>query len=315
MIETNAQNVALKEVTIEFSIANLLNRNFISKLNISNLTIDNQTSDQESNILGLIDFLKNIEELNIKDLNVRFSETANYIRVDLNSFAINDGLSLLLTMRDDEGDELEIGLLPSSDSGSPFFKGFVKANKFTLDRNLLKNFCDKCESSIEIQTYISFNFFNNKALNLKGNLDFNLDKDIFGIKSFNSSFKLKDSNQASVQVTSFKDKIDKSVENLIKLLIENKRLLVLPEIASFFEELKDADEGVVEANIIMAEEPSKKTVDDLIKSLEKRFNKKIEGKVEINKSIIGGTKIIVGDTVIDASVRGQLDNLAYTLKA
>ena len=64
----------------------------------------------------------------------------------------------------------------------------------------------------------------------------------------------------------------------------------------------------------MAEEPSKKTVDDLIKSLEKRF-KKIEGKVEINKSIIGGTKIIVGDTVIDASVRGQLDNLAYTLKA
>ena len=53
----------------------------------------------------------------------------------------------------------------------------------------------------------------------------------------------------------------------------------------------------------------------LIKSLEKRFNKKIEGKVEINKSIIGGTKIIVGDTVIDASVRGQLDNLAYKLKA
>ena len=40
-----------------------------------------------------------------------------------------------------------------------------------------------------------------------------------------------------------------------------------------------------------------------------------EGKVVIDKSIVGGTKIIVGDTVIDASVRGQLDNLAYTLKA
>ena len=77
-----------------------------------------------------------------------------------------------------------------------------------------------------------------------------------------------------------------SVENLIKLLVENKRLLVLPEIASFFEELKDADEGVVEAHIIMAEEPSKKTVDDLIKSLEKRFNKKIEGKVEIETRVL-----------------------------
>ena len=72
-----------------------------------------------------------------------------------------------------------------------------------------------------------------------------------------------------------KDKIDKSVENLIKLLIENKRLLVLPEIASFFEELKDADDDVVEAPIILAEETSKKTVYDLITSLEKRLNKKI----------------------------------------
>ena len=65
----------------------------------------------------------------------------------------------------------------------------------------------------------------------------------------------------------------------------------------------------------MAEQPSKKTVDELLKSLEKKFNKKIEGKVVIDKNIIGGTKIIVGDSVIDASVRAQLDNLAFTLKA
>ena len=103
------------------------------------------------------------------------------------------------------------------------------------------------------------------------------------IKDFIADSKVLDSEREKVILKICKDKIDKSVENLIKLLIENKRLLVLPEIASFFEELKDADEGVVEAQIIMAEEPSKKTVDDLIKSLEKRFNKKIEGKVEIEQ--------------------------------
>jgi len=65
----------------------------------------------------------------------------------------------------------------------------------------------------------------------------------------------------------------------------------------------------------MAEKPNQKTVDDLLKSLEKKFNKKIEGKVVIDKNIIGGTKIVVGDSVIDASVRAQLDNLAFTLKA
>ena len=94
-----------------------------------------------------------------------------------------------------------------------------------------------------------------------------------------------------------------------------KVLLILTKITLLFEELKAKDEGVIEAEIIMADQPDKKMVANLLKSLEKRFNKKIEGKVVIDKSIVGGTKIIVGDTVIDASVRGQLDNLAYTLKA
>ena len=83
----------------------------------------------------------------------------------------------------------------------------------------------------------------------------------------------------------------------------------------FYEELKAEAEGSIEAELIMAEKPSKKTVDDLLKSLEKKFNKKIEGKIVIDKNIIGGTKIIVGDSVIDASVKSQLDNLAFTLKA
>ena len=99
------------------------------------------------------------------------------------------------------------------------------------------------------------------------------------------------------------------------MLVENKRLLILPEISLFFEELKAEAEGTIEAEIIMAEKPNQKTVDDLLKSLEKKFNKKIEGKVVIDKNIIGGTKIVVGDSVIDASVRAQLDNLAFTLKA
>jgi F-type H+-transporting ATPase subunit delta len=104
-------------------------------------------------------------------------------------------------------------------------------------------------------------------------------------------------------------------ENLIKLLIENKRLMVLPAIASHFEELKSVEEGAIEAQIIVAEKPDAKIINNLVSSLEKKFNKKIESNVVVDKSIIGGTKIIVGDSVIDASVKGQLNSLAYTLKS
>jgi F-type H+-transporting ATPase subunit delta len=71
----------------------------------------------------------------------------------------------------------------------------------------------------------------------------------------------------------------------------------------------------MEAQIIVAEEPEAAVIKNLVASLEKKFNKKIESNLVIDKSIIGGTKIIVGDTVIDASVRGQLDSLAYSLKS
>ena len=104
-------------------------------------------------------------------------------------------------------------------------------------------------------------------------------------------------------------------ENLIKLLIEYKRLNVLPEISQAFEALKATDEGTLEAKIIVASKPTDQEIDTLVKSLEKKFNKKIDAKVTIDEAIIGGIKVIVGDTVIDASVREQLQNLAYALKA
>ena len=135
------------------------------------------------------------------------------------------------------------------------------------------------------------------------------------INSFINDSKILDEDREKLILNICGDKINSSGKNLIKLLVEYKRLLILSSKTLLFEELKDKDEGVIEAEIIMAEQPDKKLVAKLLQSLEKRFNKKIEGKVVIDKSIVGGTKIVVGDTVIDASVRGQLDNLAYTLKA
>ena len=135
------------------------------------------------------------------------------------------------------------------------------------------------------------------------------------IKLFIQDSKVLDVDREKVLLDICGNQINNSGKNLIKLLVEYKRLLILSEITLVFESLKADDEGTMEAQIIMAEKPDEKMVENLINSLEKRFDKKIEGKVVIDKSIVGGTKIIVGDSVIDASVREQLDNLAYKLKA
>lgn len=123
---------------------------------------------------------------------------------------------------------------------------------------------------------------------------------------------------SDLQATFFKvcgNKLNENAQNLIKVLVEYGRLSVLPAIASAFEELKAQEEGVLEAEIVAAVKLSATEVKDLIKRLETKFGKKVEASVLVDPEIIGGIKIIVGDTVIDASVKGQLQNLAYSLIA
>lgn len=111
------------------------------------------------------------------------------------------------------------------------------------------------------------------------------------------------------------DKLNEAGQNLIKILVEYGRLSLLPNVASAFEALKAAEEGVLEAEIITAAKVKDTEIKKLVKSLEAKFGKTIEASVTVDPEIIGGVKVLVGDTVIDASVHGQLQNLAYTLKA
>lgn len=111
------------------------------------------------------------------------------------------------------------------------------------------------------------------------------------------------------------DKLNEQGQNLIKVLVEYGRLSILPAITEAFESLKALDEGTLEAQIVAAAQPSEAEIKDLVQRLEAKFGKKIEANVSVDSELIGGIKIIVGDTVIDASVKGQLQNLAYTLSA
>jgi F-type H+-transporting ATPase subunit delta len=111
------------------------------------------------------------------------------------------------------------------------------------------------------------------------------------------------------------DKLNEHGQNLVKVLVEYNRMTIITAIASAYEALKAQDEGVLEAQVISATKLSSKESGDLVKKLEAKFSKKIEATFSEDKEILGGVKIIVGDTVIDASIKSQLQSLAYTLSA
>ena len=108
---------------------------------------------------------------------------------------------------------------------------------------------------------------------------------------------------------------DLSVEaqNLVRVLIENGRLTLLPEIREIYEELKNEREGVIDAVISSAYPLDSGQVASLVADLERRFKRKVKPRVEVDTGLIGGVRVGVGDEVIDGSVRGRLAAMAAAL--
>ena len=104
-------------------------------------------------------------------------------------------------------------------------------------------------------------------------------------------------------------------ENFIRVLAENGRLDLLPEIRTQFHALRNEREGVIEAEVFSAFELTKPQLADLVARLEKKTGRKIKAKVQLDRELIGGIKVLLGDKVIDGSARGQLSALETALKA
>jgi F-type H+-transporting ATPase subunit delta len=109
-------------------------------------------------------------------------------------------------------------------------------------------------------------------------------------------------------------KLSGEAENFVRVLAENDRLGVLTEIRTQFEVLKNEREGTVEAEITSAFEMEPAQVADLVARLEKSTGRKVRARVSVDKALIGGVKIAIGDKVIDGSARAQLAALETALK-
>ena len=104
-------------------------------------------------------------------------------------------------------------------------------------------------------------------------------------------------------------------QNLVRVLIENRRLTLLPEIRDSFEALRSEREGTVEAQVASAFPLEGDTLAKLVADLEKRFKRRIQPVVTVDPALIGGVSVQVGDEVIDGSVRGKLATMAAALKS
>ncbi len=105
------------------------------------------------------------------------------------------------------------------------------------------------------------------------------------------------------------------VQNLLRTVIENGRLPAMVEIARQAQALLDARSGVSQVQVSSAYALDDAQVADLRATLEKRFNRRLEISVDIDPSLIGGVRAVVGDEVLDTSVKARLERMKIALTA
>jgi F-type H+-transporting ATPase subunit delta len=109
------------------------------------------------------------------------------------------------------------------------------------------------------------------------------------------------------------DKLDAAMQNFVRVLAENHRLLLLPEIAARYEELRSDVENTIDVEVISAVALSSAQADKLKSALNTRLKRNVRLQNSVDATLLGGAVVRAGDLVIDGSLKGRLQRLATEL--
>jgi F-type H+-transporting ATPase subunit delta len=104
-------------------------------------------------------------------------------------------------------------------------------------------------------------------------------------------------------------------KNFLRTVIENGRLAALPEVAAQFRAMKNAQSGSSDAVVYSAFPIAASALGEVAQTLEKRFGRKLNLTVQEDPSLIGGIRVVVGDEVLDTSVKARLEQMKVALTA
>jgi F-type H+-transporting ATPase subunit delta len=109
------------------------------------------------------------------------------------------------------------------------------------------------------------------------------------------------------------DKLDARMQNFVRVLAENHRLLLLPEILAHYEIMRADVENTVDVEVISAVKLDADHAEKLAAALNTRLKRRVNMRNTVDASILGGAVIHAGDLVIDGSLKGRLARLRTEL--
>jgi F-type H+-transporting ATPase subunit delta len=107
----------------------------------------------------------------------------------------------------------------------------------------------------------------------------------------------------------------RTLRNFLFVVIDQRRMGLLPEIQQAFEARLDEMEGVARADVTTARELNERERKQLRTVLERLSGRRVEANYELDPALIAGAVVRVGSTIYDGSVRMQLERLRVKLES
>ncbi|SCI36987.1 MULTISPECIES: F0F1 ATP synthase subunit delta [unclassified Romboutsia] len=111
----------------------------------------------------------------------------------------------------------------------------------------------------------------------------------------------------------FENKININVKNFLKILVEKNRISFVKDIASSYKELLNEKNNVLEGVAITAIQMSKEEIKKLEEKLSQKYNKNVTLENQVDKSILGGVLVRLGNEEIDGTVKTRLNKVKEQL--
>jgi F-type H+-transporting ATPase subunit delta len=135
------------------------------------------------------------------------------------------------------------------------------------------------------------------------------------LKTFLESPKLSAAHKIEILEKALGRRVPPVFLRFIETVINKRRQMLIPEIASEYRMLIDESENRLHANVTVARDPSGPEKDALARQLSRLFGKRVVPHISLNPAILGGVIVKVGDTVMDGSVRRRLATLRQRMLA
>ena len=135
------------------------------------------------------------------------------------------------------------------------------------------------------------------------------------LRTFLESPKLSASHKIEILEKALGRKVPRLFLRYVGTVIQKRRQMLIPEIASEYQVLLDEADNRLHANVTVARTPSEPERDALARQLSRLFGKRVLPHISENPAILGGLIVRVGDTVMDGSVRKRLSVLKQRMLA